>query len=1048
MDIWSQISGLKDGTPLDETTFNAPIYQLKARTDYLKARIQALIDAGALSSVKYADVALAAGTGAPAVGDVVTLDPATGLYVKALYRNDPVTGDLTDNAHAVGVLVDSRNGRGVVTACGIVSAFDVVSMLEPGEVFSPGVYRLSHRVPGKVTARYAQGATPICTMLDLDDAGNPRAAFVSVQQKDPGADHRHSGVRLQSQVNGTLMASDEYGVEYVIVGFEPRSAQEAQHGVCADIDDAEDPVSGATLYVPSYNFTFGNYAGLTIGRVVGGEIVETAVITNNNSSTIAMAPALTFNPADEYGAEADGWVILPRTRLRISGTYSGVGATYTLGLTDQTGVLGLDVGWPKSGGTFADVWLKWTSSDPDEGEGLVQVRGYEVPVPFGAHGCVATLENTLDNQYDWPEMALEYPDRRTWTVAVPDSTAGWSNRHVNELLGGGSGPALSLFGLMPTGHVDVYASAGNMTTLAYSVNPVAGDTVRIGADTYVFVAGDEEVESGLTGVQLGASAAESYLALAAAARANGVIAGSNGTRFIVAGQSVVAADMVMMPTIAASAGGGDITTAAFLVVDADGNNLVNSGSGLWVPGAYCTPVALTSGLQLQALAYTLGGDAAGVIDPTATYIAEVDNEAPGAEYVYSAGMDRSLGRVYPPAPVTAASLLLNGAEVNNAAVHPDDADWKAGLAGIYWYGRTDALPFETDAALDVTLYTTTTKAPESGVVTSLAPAADSPVKTYRCGTRTPASSGDLEVDFKLELSTTDSDLDDYYAVKRVSGNRLRRGPVVSKIVAGSGISLASPANVPLGTGQVTIGLTSGGGFEGVCSDIVLRNAKQAMIGMFPYIRFPGQLKSDGTPIGSGEAATPIQSGISARFQVPTTLGAPNVQTNFLVYIYVTMFGEHGIADGAPLNARFNMRYAILRDYSGAVADYSGTFLDTLITPAADLLREVPVGFDTPPAEYGDPAPTYKPFDPFITHNDPSFLVESGRASQALGAAFPDDTSLKGGIVAGDAILVAAQPGSFVGIELDRVVAATGQAGAYNGHIGITSIRWRLAPLAT
>ena len=1036
MDVWTQVSGLANETQIDEETLNLPTYQLKARTDYLKAKLQALVDSGALASVRYADVDLAL-EDSPAVGDVVTVDPDTGRYTKALFGADPVTGDVTWRAMPVGVLTYVRDGKGAVVSTGIVSSFDVSSLLEPGEVFSPGIYRLSHRVAGKITANYAQGAPPVCMLLDLDDAGNPQAAFVSVQHRDPGADHRHNGVRLSTNVSGTLMvADDEYTQpEYRIAGFEPLSAQSLAHGEHQDPAGVPDLVPGANLYDPMYGFTFGNYIGLTVQRVVAGEVVGTAVITNHNSISAVTSPDLEFD-------EEDAWVILPRTRLRVKGTYSGDDTTYTLGLTDSSGVLSLSINAPISNNDFDNVWLKWVSSDPDEGDGLVRVSGYEVPVSFGKHGCIAILENSLEGAtseaWGTVESAYEYPDRRTWALSVPGDVAGWAQRRVNEVMDGGTGPAMVLFGDQPEGSFRITASADASYTVTFSGQPASGNTIRIGTTTYRFTSGALEAEAGVVDVVIAATAADTYLRLAAAAQGAGFIAGASATKFIVSGVPLLALSPGFANATAThNAAETNLGAAKFLVVDDTGAILTPGPAGLWQPTAYCAPVELVNGLRLQLVKYRTDGTPVGAIVSSNVYIAAIVDEAPGAAYVYNVGMDRALGRVYPPTPLTAAALVRNGVEYNNAAVHPDSPQWRVGLRGLYWYDTSDLhLPFDFGGSqTHVTLYTTTSRAPESGVVTSLQPVPGSPVKVYRCGTQEPATSGDLSIDVELDLETRDTTLRDGFAVKQVDGSKLLRGPVVSQVLAGSGIVVGTRAGAEPGTGQVTIGLSAGGGFEGRFTDVALRNAKQGMVGMFPYIRFPGR-PSTSDPV--------VQSGISARFQVPTGIGPPDARTNFRVFIYVTMFGEQDIAEGqSTLDAAFKLRYAILRAYSGNETDYSGTFTDSLITSVADRICNIPLGYDGV-SPYDNDA-TYRAFDPFTVHNDGNFLIQSGRSLHALGADIPGENALKGGVTLTDIAEIAAQPGSYVGIELDRDTSVFGQTGVYSGHIGITSMRWRLAP---
>jgi hypothetical protein len=325
----------------------------------------------------------------------------------------------------------------------------------------------------------------------------------------------------------------------------------------------------------------------------------------------------------------------------------------------------------------------------------------------------------------------------------------------------------------------------------------------------------------------------------------------------------------------------------------------------------------------------------------------------------------------------------------------------------------------------------------TSIVTSLQPADGSPITVRRCGTTTDANTGDLVLDVELQLSSENAGLDDYIVPKRVQGTKLLTGPVVSKIRAGTGISISSPSGVPEGCGEVTVALTSGEGYAGDFGKIAYRNAKQELIGMFPYTRLLGWTTAHSDPA----------SGFVAQFQVPYT-----VVGEYQVYVYMTVFGEEDIAysaSGANVvkYAGLTFDYSVLRDYNPSDDTY-GTLPDNVITPANGPARvEIPFGVaggvTYKDADDNETTKVYGAYDPMVVHNNATEADVAGRIVRVIDTPFPAIGDKKGNVTTVAPITnVTVRAGSMVGIELQRG-DVTDRNNEYTAAIGITQLRWRL-----
>lgn len=1063
---WVSIIGFANGEHVEDTVLNRPVGQLRERTDYLYARIQELLGSGVFESVRVLDVALTIGTTVePDVGDVVYLDPATRTYSKALATVDMAsnvfqTAQIT--AYGLGILVAKAGETGTVvlygkTLLGPTAAWDLDTLLEANETFRPGPYYLSSFEAGKLTANPSGIAIYMGYFVDsADSARHGGYAIINPTYKDVGEAHLHRAFALASQPAGTqLLTGAEPDQTHAIVGYTPVSAAYGSHGTHSGADSAvklEDTIAGWTL---------GNFKGLTVRNVTAiaesRAGVNESVILDNDTDEITTVTPMLWNTGDEYYIEA-------RCRIVLFGTYAASEeVTYTLTLTDATGVVAPGAGGPENGARgFDTVYLKWVSSDPEEGEGLSRVVSYEMPVSIGTKGVKVVVENALDGAalpyWDWCEAANEDIGRRQWTLSVPSQTRGWLARRYRQFCANHQAIdykySLLLFGgpyTNPTGRTtdNLRVVATKLYGVAYTGNPADGDTVTIGDVVFEFDE-DGSVSTGHVPVVVNVGgAADTYVGLRDAILEYGIadvhaVIDTTNTRLLlgVSVATTVTASLSSATLSVLSAGAtSDFEGASkptFLVYGDDYEALVTT-TGFWSAAEFFAPVALTNGLQIMFIPRDEDGTAmtASTVAGGDYWDTQIDDEAPGARFVYNIGMDGALRQFYPPMPMSAAALVINGLEQLSKALHPDAAAYQVAYGGLYWLvDRYAQVPWPADWVsytdpgtmdLRTSLYLVHMRMQNTSVVTSLQPAPGSPIKVLRCGTGDTATTGDLMLAVDFAFAEEDTDLADYRVLKKISGTKFIRGPVVSKIRQGAGISITSPPGVPEGCGEVMIALSAAQDFAGDFDDIALQNAKQELIGMFPYIRL----------LGWTTGASNIDSGFVAKFQVPYT-----VSGSYQVLLYLTVFGESNIAAGAGVKrAGLQFTYSMLRDYDPALETY-GTLVDNLIEPMAAANLEIPFG-KAAGIDYGGTTLVYKAYDPMIIHNNPNDTYnDPARIVRALGQPLPQAPAKKGSNTETVLDNLLARPGTLVAVRISRAGVATASE-EYTGSLGFMQLRWRL-----
>ena len=994
---WVSVPALVDGQGVDAQTFNPPLFALAERTNYLYNRLQALVGQDPLDSVRVSGVALDTSiAGAPVVGNVVYLDPVTGAFTKAKATMAVLDAFVaSDSSMAIGVLIAATGDTGTVLLAGRLPLRDpdntpwaLSALVQDGETFRSGQYYLSSQA-GRITA-YPSGPR-IYVGFFLASKTSPAYgdyAVLTPQLRDTGESHVHRVFKVLDQ---------------------PAGAQEA----------------------------------------TGTDPLDTVAVTGFLPEVV----------------EGNAW----QPRLVVTGSWLGSGATqYTCWLSNNA-TKGEARESSAAPSDFGDAYLNWVSSDPVEGSGYTRVWSFEIPVAIGTKGLYCSLENPLAPNpiggVNWSEVysvVADTPDRRTWIFTAPDQTVGWLANLQRQVFAGTQG-APAGFSLILMGGPFNPADGRQSETITvacreiheFSLVPVSEhDTLTIDDAVFEYTA-DGTVSTGNIPVVLTGSMLSTYENLLAAILD---CVKQPAIPVLDPDELSMALGTIQLATVyytiggirtnvnATSSGHGNIGSgASLLVFDQNNRNLVtNYGSMYWGALEYWQFCSLKNGLQVMPIPFSGSGVAktSDYVEIGDYWVSQVSSPAPGAAFRYAVGQDQALSKFYPPIPAHAASLVRNGVELAEVYFNPGDPTYCLGPDALYWYSNLyGKVPWPSDwtaasnpGALqnqqDIRLHFIRSTIGNSGYVTSLQPAAGSPIKIVQCGTNTPGNVGDLAIDLDLKLKSANSGIAGYMVLKGASGSTLTGGPVVEKIVAGPGISLTQNAGAPGGQGIVTISSADSQLFQGDFQDIALLNAKQEMIGMFPYIKLNGWVT------GSQN----IDTGFTAMFRAPHTLSN---QRPYRVIVYATVFGLDDIPytpNPSVLRAGLSFQYSILPDvYS--LGDYLNTgalnLQDNLMAPAAQSV-EIPFGCIGITSGV-----IYKGFDPILVHNNDQEGIDiPNQRVRALGSPFPNPDDFPAWPNPENTLGV--RPGSLVAVKFNRAGVYTGAE--YQGALGFINLHWVLVTI--
>lgn len=401
---------------------------------------------------------------------------------------------------------------------------------------------------------------------------------------------------------------------------------------------------------------------------------------------------------------------------------------------------------------------------------------------------------------------------------------------------------------------------------------------------------------------------------------------------------------------------------------------------------------------------------------------------PKAVYDYVMGLHQEVDYYFPPVPAKSAGLFVNGVELENKALFPENPTYAIGHSTIHWmadkYGRLPwpkGIAGHDDTVLpkdDKTMafYFNVGFQCANGPVTSLIPVPGSNVKLYTHGTNDVAYTGDLMIDVACDFEVSDKGLPGYIVPKQGRNGKLLAGAIVERVKAGPGIAITQKRGCPDGQGTVTISLDNGS-LNGQFAEIALENAKQEKIGLFPYVSL----------LGWNTSGTNIPSAFTAMMRVPANLEATK---EYRLQVRTVVFGtaSYGPAD-KRLAAGLQLEYNILPDYTN---DTHRSLKNGLLIPDSPRRIAVPFGHETSSGVW-----SYSAFDPFVLMTTDGTADIPDVRTHALQGAIPQDSEFT-------ETVTGLKPGYLVALRFARAENPDpSNFDSYTGGVGFLSMEWSL-----
>ena len=957
LEMWSQVKKFSNGESLNAETLNVPIGQLGDRTSYLYARLKELLSSGKMSSVILTGVDLSTADGkSPKVGNAVYLDRNTNTFSTAkatMSLYDDFTA--ADSAFTVGIL-QSRDGN--------------------------------------------IGNVLIYGNMDLNPAGNP---MMVVDMIESGEEFRPGRYYLSANEAGHLTAHPNGPLIYVCT-------------ISGEVNGAGG-ISGTAVMSPQF---------LDIGT---SHVHRTAVLTARPAGTKSIKGYL---PIDESGNIA----------LRFGGTWTSTEEVdYTFYLDQES------PDWPDG------VYLKWLENGKSSPAFSVKIHApdEEVRISNGLTARLSLPDSTSSKAYTISEV-----NKRTWeTLTFPDAGKGWLGHEAVAVASSESvdGLKVAVKGKFDVAPIKIFACFPSSIQVLGVGTDEPGTTFTYGGITYQFTADIDSYtsENGYTPVRIGSCLADSALYMAQAVNKDIAAAGSEGAFAVFEGgwdgsssssSSGSGSDASLVAVDAAEVN----TDMTFIISRRDyswsGANTVKGADGIKM-AVFDANGWILSGdpfiSDISSYAWKKSGDISVMVyqdvsvpvsipAKTISSAIAVDDE-PDAIYDYVIGMEPKIANYWPPVPVKSAALIVNGIEMDNKALLPENPTVSFGGNTIHWFEDDEGRkPWpedikwrneQIDPSEDKTevMHWVRSFQGATGPVTSLQAREGSPFKIYGYGTDGVANTGDLEIAADFDFSVEAGGAPGFLVPKRARRGRLIAGPVVERIVGGSGVSIISKAGCPEGQGTVIVALDNGA-YRSHFTDIALENAEQAKIGMFPYIRLKGY---------SGSSIT-YPSAFTAMMRVPTNLP----DGKYALSIFASVFGEEGFSSDVR-TACLDLSYNILPDFSSQGDEKYSNLKTSLLVPDSKRTVLIPFGHET------SSGIVYNGFDPvYVTTNDRRLEDEDDVVSEAFGQSIPAKSDF-----ALQTVSPELRPGYLVGIRIARAVTQAEGATPYTGALGFINLSWSL-----
>ena len=687
-------------------------------------------------------------------------------------------------------------------------------------------------------------------------------------------------------------------------------------------------------------------------------------------------------------------------------------------------------------------WREWIDDSGVAEERSVDILAPDVEVPI-SHGLTARMSfpaatptsaysGLADNQRTW--APLVFPEAgKGWLDHMPLSVAslaeGASTRSAN--------PHVAVRGRMDASPATVNVAFPAITQILSLGRISAGDTFAYGGVTYEFTDDSESYSGSNTPVDVGNTLADSALYLAAALNKAG-----DGRFAVFEENAGASAKLVAMDAHDISTG-GIVTTREFEeipgynVLGADSMKMVVFDGECRVLGTSAVAEDIGSfvwhdiGDGLEVMVFQdISGSTATISAGDLMSCVMVDDE-PDAVYDYAIGFEPTVANYWPPVPAKAAALVVNGVEMDNKALVPDNPTVSFGRSTIHWFSDAEGRrpwpeafvgrnsPIDPDLDKTEVMHWVRGFQGSTGPVTSLQAREGSPFRIVGYGTEKTANVGDLEIVADMDFKMVNGGAPGFVVPKRMRNGRLIGGPVVERIIGGAGIAVISQAGNPEGQGNVIIALDNGA-YQSQFSDIALENAEQAKIGMFPYIRLKGYATSITSP-----------SAFTAMMRVPTNL--PNGR--YALRLQAAVFGENGFTGASTRIACVKFSYNILPDFRYGEGMEYRDLKTSLLKPNSERTVLIPFGHES------DGGIVYNGFDPVLVKTDDKLGEDRPDVvANVLGDVIPSEADFYG-----QDVDVELRPGNLVGIRMSRAVTPSGNE-AYTGPLGFINLAWSLVSL--
>lgn len=687
-------------------------------------------------------------------------------------------------------------------------------------------------------------------------------------------------------------------------------------------------------------------------------------------------------------------------------------------------------------------WKEWVDDSDSAVEKYVDIMAPDVEVPI-SHGLTARMSfpsSTPTSAYSGLEEA-----KRTWgPIVFPESGKGWLAHMPSAVASladggssGGANPHVAVRGRLDASPSTVNVAFPSITQILSLGTISSGSTFVYDGVTYEFTDDSESYSGSNTPVDVGPTLADSALYLVAALNKAG-----DGQFAVFEENAGASAKLIAMDAHEISTG-GIVTTKAteeipgYDVLGADNMKMFVFDGECRILGTSAVVKDVGSfvwhdigdGLEIMVFQDVSGSTATICVGDLMSCVM-VDDE-PDAVYDYAIGFEPAVANYWPPVPAKAAALVVNGVEMDNKALVPDNPTVSFGRSTIHWFSDVEGRrPWPeafvgrespVDPVLDKTeiMHWVRGFQGSTGPVTSLQAREGSPLKVVGFGTNETANVGDLEIVADMDFKMVNGGAPGFIVPKRMRNGRFIGGPVVERIIGGAGVAVISQAGNPPGQGNVIIALDNGA-YQSQFSDIALENAEQAKIGMFPYIRLKGYTTSITSP-----------SAFTAMMRVPTNLP----DGRYALRLQAAVFGENGFTGASTRVACVKFSYNILPDFMYGEGMEYRNLKTSLLKPNSERTVLVPFGHES------SDGIVYNGFDPVLVKTDDG--QDDDRpdiVANVLGPSIPAEADFYG-----QDVDVELRPGNLVGIRISRAVTPTGSE-AYTGPLGFINLAWSLVSI--